>query len=421
MSLPKYVIGLTSILAGLILARVAVHYAYPTRDMSPDQIWHGMPLALKTIVLWGSVLIGYGCWTLSRAFLNRFGRKKRDPNPLTSTTPSASSRSEGAHPVAWAFLVGVGLLLALGVSFIRGVAELGGRPATAEGWGYLTGTTFAPLIFACVGVGIYYATRMGRRTPRRMISALTGWTLLITILGFTGAAGRFGRSPHFPKDEQEFGRMMSQAYKEASGAVPRDQYSKDELQMTMRDMFSDIIQFRQQYKQAEGQFHTLEMRDLYAASSFGDRRSIEETVRQLRNMASVDQQFFSLDSVFAKTEARIQQKNWPERTKRDFLEGMRNSLAQNKQSRLAVYQAEQKWIDASVDVYTFAGSNFSAISVRRNRVVINDQATRETLNQKLRDAVELHQQFLEASMQYDREQATNAKKYGLSPSELGVK
>jgi hypothetical protein len=419
MSLPKYAIGLTSILAGLILTRTAVHYAYPTRGMSPEQIWHALPPALKTVVLAGSLLFGYGCWTLIKAALNRLGRKKLDPNPLAPTTPTMSSRFERAHPVAWALLVGLGLLFALGLGFIRALVDLGGRPATAQAWGYFTGATFGPLILACLGVGIFYAVRKARRTQRGVISVIVGWTLLFSLLDFAGTAGRIGRSPHFPRGKQEFGRMMSQAYKEASGAVPPDQYSKDELATTMRETFQDVIQFRQQYQEAVGQFDTPEMSHLYTASSIRDRRTIEETMRQLRNMASVEQQFSSLESVFDKTKARIQQTNWPEQTKRDFVRGMEGSLA--NQSRLAVCQTEQKWIDASLNLYTFALNHLSVISVRQNQVVIKDRATRETFNQMLNRAVDLRQGVLRSSKQYDQERATNAKKYGLSPSDLGLK
>ena len=288
MSQPKYAIGLTSILAGLILTRTAVHYAYPTRGMSPEQIWHALPPALKTVVLAGSLLFGYGCWTLIKAALNRLGRKKLDPNPLAPTTPTMSSRFERAHPVAWPLLVGLGLLFALGLGFIRALVDLGGRPATAQAWGYFTGATFGPLILACLGVGIFYAVRKARRTQRGVISVIVGWTLLFSLLDFAGTAGRIGRSPHFPRGKQEFGRMMSQAYKEASGAVPPDQYSKDELATTMRETFQDVIQFRQQYQEAVGQFDTPEMSHLYTASSFRDRRTIEETMRQLRNMGPLE-------------------------------------------------------------------------------------------------------------------------------------
>jgi hypothetical protein len=77
MSLSKSVIGLVSILAGLILTRIAVHFAYPAPDMSPEQIWHAMPSGLKMTVLAGWLLFVYGCWALIKAVLNRLSARKR--------------------------------------------------------------------------------------------------------------------------------------------------------------------------------------------------------------------------------------------------------------------------------------------------------------------------------------------------------
>jgi len=72
---------------------------------------------------------------------------------------------------------------------------------------------------------------------------------------------------------------------------------------------------------------------------------------------------------------------------------MSTSSGQTDQSRIALYETEQKWIDASIDLYNFALNNFSAISVRQNRLMIADQVTQDALDHKLRRAVELHREF----------------------------
>lgn len=92
-----------------------------------------------------------------------------------------------------------------------------------------------------------------------------------------------------------------------------------------------------------------------------------------------------------------------------------------RQSRTAVYQAETKWIDASVDLYAFSLNNLSAISVQQNKIVISDPGTRQTFDQKLNRAFELRKEFLASSEQYNRAQADNMKAYGISPSDLGAK
>lgn len=335
-----------------------------------------------------------------------------------SPAPVRLSRMERAHPVVWAALVGIELLLTLGLGLLSGLAGVGGGPVTAQNAGYIFGAMLAPFLMAGIGVGIYYAIRKTRRTWRREIPAVVGWALLLTLVALPG---ELQRSPRWPADKQEQARLTLQAYKEASGAVPPEQFSKGDVQAIMRDAFRDAIQFRLQYQKAIAQFQTSEMKNLYGASSFRDRRTIQETVRQLRDMATVEQQYSSLDPIFRNTQLRIQEKNWPEQSKRDFLQGMQNTLVQNSRSRLAVLDTEKKWIDASIDLYTFALSQLPAISVRQNQVTIRDAATRTTFNDKLHDAVALRRKVVEASKQYTREQAANASKAGLNPSDLGLK
>jgi tetratricopeptide (TPR) repeat protein len=131
--------------------------------------------------------------------LDRQPRLSPDTSPPAPATPTAWSRFEGGHPVAWAFLAGLGLVFAIGLGFIRGVAELGGKPTTAEEWGRLTGATFGPFIVASVGAGVYYAVRKTRRAPPRVDSAIVGWTLLLSVVSFLGTLGRLGRPPHWPR------------------------------------------------------------------------------------------------------------------------------------------------------------------------------------------------------------------------------
>jgi hypothetical protein len=418
MALPKYVVGASSIAVGLLLRRMAIRAAHPAPGMTPQELWQAMPAMPKVMIIAAVVLLGFGSWRLIKAGLDGLAGRKRNVDPARAADATAWSRFENEHPAAWTAVAVAGFLLALLMGLARAIAELGAWPATPEESGYLVGAIAGPLIMAGVGAGVYYAVRKSRRNKRRFISAWSGWALLLALVSIGGTAGH---SPRFPKDNQEIVRMANQAYKEASGAVPPDQYSKDELATAMRDMFRDLVQFNQQYRDATAQFHTPEMKGLYGASSFGSRQRIEETVRQLRNMAGVESQFASLDSVFAKSEARIQQEDWTEHSKKDFIQGMEQSLAQTKQSRLAVYQVEQKWLDASLDLYTFALNNRNTMSVRQNHVVIGNHETFEAFNERLDRAVELHKEVLESSRQYDRERASQVKKYGLSPADLGLK
>jgi hypothetical protein len=73
----KAVIGLVSILAGVVLARVAIHFSYPAPGMTPEQIWYAMSPGFKTAVLAGWLLLVYGCWSVLKGALKLLGGRKR--------------------------------------------------------------------------------------------------------------------------------------------------------------------------------------------------------------------------------------------------------------------------------------------------------------------------------------------------------
>ena len=73
MAVSKSVVGLTSIVSAWIVTRVAVHHAYPTPGMTPDDIWHSMSPALKAVVFCAFLLFSYGWWTLIRLLVRRLG------------------------------------------------------------------------------------------------------------------------------------------------------------------------------------------------------------------------------------------------------------------------------------------------------------------------------------------------------------
>ena len=338
-----------------------------------------------------------------------------------SLPPAAASPAQERPPVkepitlASGLLLALGLLGALGVSFIKAVGQYGGFPHTENGWAYLTGITLAPLLLSCIVVGIYYTIRKERRTRLRVASYVVLWTAIIAFVSRQPAT-----PPHFPDNEREMGQLTVRAFREASGAIPPEQYSRDELVVTMRAVFREAVLFRQQYEQEATQFNTAEMENLYTPASFQNKKVIEETVRQLKNMAVVEEKYSSLDSVIDHAASQVKQKDWSERTKSAFLEGMEGSLRKGQQGRLEVFRKEREWISASIELYTFVRDNYPAFSIRRNQIVVNDDKTLETFNQKLTRATQLRKEVVKAAEAFEQSQKAQIGKYGLTPSDFGT-
>lgn len=66
--------GLVLIAVALLLARVAVYYAQPAPGMSPAEIWRGMSLGLRAVVVAAFIMSGYGLGMLLQAIKDRFGK-----------------------------------------------------------------------------------------------------------------------------------------------------------------------------------------------------------------------------------------------------------------------------------------------------------------------------------------------------------
>lgn len=97
MAMPKYRMGLVSILCGFLLARVAVHYAYPPRGATPQQIWYSMSPTLKSVVLVGWALFVYGLAMLGNALVQRLSGKPRAGDQPAHGYPDTSA---GGPPFA---------------------------------------------------------------------------------------------------------------------------------------------------------------------------------------------------------------------------------------------------------------------------------------------------------------------------------
>jgi hypothetical protein len=77
MLLPKALIGSISIVAGLVLVRVAVHGdVYSRPGILSEQMWHGMPRGVKATVIIGCLLFLYGCVMLVFTLVNGLRRRR---------------------------------------------------------------------------------------------------------------------------------------------------------------------------------------------------------------------------------------------------------------------------------------------------------------------------------------------------------
>jgi len=83
-------------------------------------------------------------------------------------------------------------------------------------FGQLASYTTSPLVFASIGVGIYYGLRNPRRSSRNVVFAIARWTLILSVLG--------SLIPQRPYESPE--EMVGQTLREAVTFGSGDQRSK---------------------------------------------------------------------------------------------------------------------------------------------------------------------------------------------------
>jgi hypothetical protein len=76
MRLAKSTVGLASILGGLILTRIALHFSQAPAGMDPLRVWRAMGAGPKASLLAGAALLVYGLWTLLKAVAGVLGRRR---------------------------------------------------------------------------------------------------------------------------------------------------------------------------------------------------------------------------------------------------------------------------------------------------------------------------------------------------------
>jgi len=318
----------------------------------------------------------------------------------------AVPREEGIGKwIASVLLLGAGLMLGFAQAFLK----YGLDPSNPQKVGALIGGTLGPLIFASLGVGLYYAFRKSRRTARRVFFYVAVWTFVLSLLGFVGAFSR----QRTAKD------TAGQVLREAVGKSAPQADTDPEFRRVIQEFVQDVTAHNQEYLRQAERFHTPEIELLYQPKSFSSRQLVQEILRQLRDMMAFEAQYASLEPLLARMRARIEAAGWPEEKKRNFLAGFSETSGRQEALRKSLYAKEKLWLEATIDLYEFVLANFHLISIQGEDIFVAGDEPTQVFNTKLSRATSLRGEFLRAQENFQHLQKTTLGEFGLAPEDFG--
>lgn len=270
----------------------------------------------------------------------------------------------------------------------------------------LFGGFFSPEVFgAWLGLLIWplvltYLLR-GRRKPRdwQAIARMFIWSaILLPALVLS-----INRQHRETTEER-----LRSVFQDAAAPSAPGQRSLDSDEQALRDFLRDLIALNKRYSEEAAKFDTPEMEVLYQPVSFSKRNTVQRTIDQIKEMEDLeDEMNKSYDDIVGRARTRIHSQT--------FWEGFEESNAH----RQNVFALERKWLDASLDLYQFALANLHLISVKGDKVYVEDSAL-DSFNEKLSTAENSRETFLRSYEQFQQRQKEYLSRWGLSPSDMGM-
>ena len=273
----------------------------------------------------------------------------------------------------------------------------------AEGWGSMLGFALLPALIA-------YAIA-GRKSVRNF-NRFGVWFSGLSLLSLLVSGG------HLVSPKDHIANLM----KEAAGtkAVSIGGPESDQL---IRNVMSMFLDDRKAFDRDSSAFAP-EMSKLYSVETFSSAAVMQKTIDAVRGMVVVDQEYsHKIESLPDRVQAIVDQSNWSESNKRDFMHGIRESFGNQTvlQIRKQAVEVETQWQDATLALYEFTLANATKIRIDGKRVVLANHALVTEFRNHMDTAIKLRDQLVEMNAKIDAAQKTALEQAGLTKADLGLK
>ncbi len=316
------------------------------------------------------------------------------------TEASAPTHKE---PRQFGILAVLGVTLGVALAVLKALIWSGGT-VNGEVFGYaLAGVAIPGLIaFAVTGLG-------KKRNPSRfalLFSALSFFSLLLEI-------------PNRPENLKDH---VSRLVKEAAGTRPVEDSSSTETDRLSREMLHELLDLRKSHDTKTAQFKD-DLSQLYSVDSFSSRAKMQRCMDSVRGTLTADQEFASQFQAWRdRSKEQVDQSSLSDSEKQDFMKGVNQSLGSSQilTLRNQVVEAETKWADATIDLYSLAMANTGKIMVDGSRIIINGEELRARFSRELEDAKKLRSDMRNLNSQMAQLQRQGMQEYGITRKDIGL-
>jgi hypothetical protein len=237
--------------------------------------------------------------------------------------------------------------------------------------------------------------------------------ILMVAVGVWTRRGDFGASMPTEKD-------MPVIMKEAAGTAPIPA-NDPPARKAIRDSFRYLLEEDKSYNEdLEERFRTRAMANLLRPSSFGHVPSMEELIRELRELKDVEAAHLEAVQRFPEVaRENLQKAGLGARDVEAFEKGMAKGMGESVELLADAITAEAKWIDAVIALYQFAIDNDAAISVSNNFTLeFEDEVTQTEFDRLASRVDELGKVSEEANAAFDASQQNAQRKSGITRRDL---
>jgi hypothetical protein len=185
-----------------------------------------------------------------------------------------------------------------------------------------------------------------------------------------------------------------------------------------REFFQDILDMNRQYATDVASLDNSAIKNLYSPESYDGKAHMEKVVAELQEAITVDERYASLDPIMKKMEERIARTDISESDKQAFLRGMKNNAQASLAPRNRMFQAEQVWMQRTIELYQYMAAHSTEYSIREKKLYFQNAATKDEFSSRQSKAIALHKDFLDAKSAFLSSRTSNLEKLGLSASDL---
>lgn len=281
----------------------------------------------------------------------------------------------------------------------------------AETLGYFVGTCITSFGLGLLVAFVYRKARRKKQSPPWKAFLITSIALLSALLSFAGS-----RSNQSTPDNVKINARVGELLRESAGQAPQspDQGPWEE---PVREFFHDLLEFNRQYAADVAQLKTDSLPPMYSASSYASGELMRKRIDHLNKTISVDQKYSSLQPLITKMESRLDAMNMTQAEKNDIRQGFVNGLQGSLAAREKVFDSEQKWIAASIDLYQFTLADRSDFSVKDAKLVFRNGDSKEFSDKQSR-AIQLKNDFLTIKRDFDARATDVLSTVGVKRSDL---